>query len=788
MAVVLSIISKFDDRGVRRAQASLARLGSRARGFAGSMSADMVRAGAALDVVGAKAQRVGRQMSLYVSLPVAAAGAASVKLAADFDAALSKVGSLVGASEEQLAAYRASVLEMGRKLPQAPKELAEALFFITSAGLQGEQALQVLEASAKAAAAGLGDTKTVADAATSALNAYGAENLSASAATDVLVASVREGKMEPAELAGALGKVIPVASSMGVSFAQVGAAIAGMTRTGMNAAEASTALRAMLAQLLKPTKQTSDGLRSVGLSVEQVQESLRGKGLFATLQLLNDRFGANAQKAAEVFGNIRGLTGVLSLVGPNATKNALIFQRLAEASGDTAEAFERAKAADPTLRFNIMKSSLQAAGIQLGESLLPAVLQAAAALTELADRFGKLSSKTQGTVVKLALAAAAMGPLLRIVGSFARVAGGALKVAGNLGIAFGKNARSAPLYARAIAASVKALGSLAKATAQATVALARQGAAMVVSAAKTVANTAATLASRAAMLAVSVATKAWAAAQWVLNAALSANPIGLVVVAIAGLATALVLAWKRSETFRRIVIGAWEAIKKATRAVFGWIAGFFRRWGPLIARILIGPLGNLVLYIVRHWEQVRSGAVRAFGAVVAFARSLPGRIRRAVGSLGKTLYDAGADLLRGLWDGMRSMAGWLRDRLTGFFSDLVPSWARQALGISSPSRVFAAIGRDIAAGLSLGLDRGRDEVRAALLNLVGTPSGSGRLAVALAGTPTAARAPIREAVVRETPPPLVQVYLDSEPIAARVEVRQAQRLRRAARTGGVGRA
>ena len=80
----------------------------------------------------------------------------------------------------------------------------------------------------------------------------------------------------------------------------------------------------------------------------------------------------------------------------------------------------------------------------------------------------------------------------------------------------------------------------------------------------------ATLASAAAGKVAAVGSKVWAAGQWVLNAALTANPIGLVVVAIGALIAIVILAWKHSETFRKIVIGAWNGIKAAVLAVVGW--------------------------------------------------------------------------------------------------------------------------------------------------------------------------------------------------------------------------
>jgi len=76
-----------------------------------------------------------------------------------------------------------------------------------------------------------------------------------------------------------------------------------------------------------------------------------------------------------------------------------------------------------------------------------------------------------------------------------------------------------------------------------------------------------TAASKVAMVATSAATKAWAAAQWVLNAALSANPFGLVVIAVAALVAGIIIAYKKSETFREIV----QAAAKGAQEAFGWV-------------------------------------------------------------------------------------------------------------------------------------------------------------------------------------------------------------------------
>lgn len=121
--------------------------------------------------------------------------------------------------------------------------------------------------------------------------------------------------------------------------------------------------------------------------------------------------------------------------------------------------------------------------------------------------------------------------------------------------------------------------------------------------------TASAVGSKVAQIAAAAASKAWAAAQWLLNAAMSANPIGLVIAAVVALVAAFVLAWKHSETFRRIVTGAFNAVKNTVANVIGWI----RSHWPLLLAILTGPIGLAVLLIVRN-----------LGKITAFVKGIPG--------------------------------------------------------------------------------------------------------------------------------------------------------------------
>ena len=125
----------------------------------------------------------GYLASAVITLPIAMAGKAVIKTAEDFQYSMQKIVGLVGISQDQVDKWSKALMEMGPRVSKSPEELAEALYFVTSGGYKTSQALGIVEISAKAAAAGLGETKDVADFVTSAMNAYKASNLSASTAT-----------------------------------------------------------------------------------------------------------------------------------------------------------------------------------------------------------------------------------------------------------------------------------------------------------------------------------------------------------------------------------------------------------------------------------------------------------------------------------------------------------------------------------------------------------------------------------------------------------------------------
>lgn len=218
---------------------------------------------------------------------------------------------------------------------------------------------------------------------------------------------------------------------------------------------------------------------------------------------------------------------------------------------------------------------------------------------------------------------------------------------------------------------------------------------------------------------VSAATKVYAAVQWVLNAALTANPIGLIIVGLSALGAGLVIAYKKSTTFRNIVNAAFSLVKKAAAgvvnffttsvpaafnrvrgaaaSVLGWVKG---NW-PKILAVLTGPFGIAALLIYKNWAKIKAGGVM----VLNWIKALPGQIKGAFSGAAGWLKSAGADIVRGLGVGIESMYDWVRGKVDAL-SGWIPGWVKKKLGIASPSKVMAALGIWIPRGLAEGIDKG----------------------------------------------------------------------------------
>jgi len=380
-----------------------------------------------LDKTGRNIYYFGTAATKFLTVPLAGASIAITKTAKDYEYSMQKIVGLVGVSQTQVNAWNKELLQMGPALGKGPKELADALYFVTSSGFKGAEALDIVQKSAKASAAGLGETKSVADLVTSAMSAYSSSGLTASHTLDILTAAVREGKGEAADYANHLGDIIPVASQMGISFDQVAGAISAVTLTGQNVSKAVTGIRQALFEIEKPSAESIKNAKAMGISFGELQNVITNKGLLAGLKMMSDLTKKHGDDLSSVFPNIRAYNSILSLLGDRYTENVSLIQRVIGSTGSLENAY---KAIGDTIeqKYNQAVSSVQASLIKMGlalkDSIIPIMGSFAKMIENIVNWYTSLSTGTQQFILKLGIFLAAIGPVTIAVGLFMRALGG----------------------------------------------------------------------------------------------------------------------------------------------------------------------------------------------------------------------------------------------------------------------------------------------------------------------------------------------------------------------------
>lgn len=214
---------------------------------------------------------------------VAGIGYESVKAAANFQQATTVLQTSGGETAAQMASVRAGILSIASSTGTEVQELVNGMYMIGSAGFTGAKGLAVLTAAAQGAKAENADLGTVSNALTTILKDYGLGADKATASMDQLIAVVQHGKTTTEALASSLSNVLPIASAAGLSFDQVGGAMATMTGEGMSAQQAAQDLANTIRGLQSPNQVAIGEMQAFGLNANQVSEQLGKKGLTGTL-------------------------------------------------------------------------------------------------------------------------------------------------------------------------------------------------------------------------------------------------------------------------------------------------------------------------------------------------------------------------------------------------------------------------------------------------------------------------------------------------------------------------
>ena len=420
-----------------------------------SFSSVLKEAASSLQSIGTKMQSAGVSLSsigsslLPVSAALAGGAAASLYFAGTFETSMTQLVSLAGVSQEQLEGVKQKILNLAPAVGIGPQALAEGMMKVSSTIADTDVAFAILEVAARGSAAGMGSVVDVAGALTAVVNSYGAENITAARAADILTQAVKDGGASAKELAPTLANVVPFAAALGISFEEVGANIATVTKLGVPAAEAVTQLSAVMTALTKESNEGSTALASVGLSYAGVRAEIREKGLAAALADLVTKFGGNTTALTEVFGRIEAVRNVMSISGAQAKTYATEIERITNSSGALNSAFEQMRGTQ-VQTWAELSASVQVIAIKFGDALAPAlqsilnlVKPLLVYIAQAADVFTSLPAPVQLSALALLAVVAAIGPVLFIGGQL-------LSSLGLIAAAFGTGGIAAGVFGTAI--------------------------------------------------------------------------------------------------------------------------------------------------------------------------------------------------------------------------------------------------------------------------------------------------------------------------------------------------
>lgn len=358
---------------------------------------------------------LGRTLTYTVTAPVLAMGTAMVQQAGDFEAAMRNINSIVGVSEEELAALSQQVLDFGKNTRGGVQDSAEALYTVFSAGIMDTAtAFNIMSVASKTAEAGLADLQVTTQSIVSTQLAFGdtSEEMT-NRVSNALTRMVQIGVGSMDEFAHATGNIVPNANALGIEVEELYGTLAVLTQRGVNAATASTNLTNAMSSLVKPTEAMEAAFASLGVNgAEELIDQFGG--LSGALKALVGTTDGTQESINALFNNIRGARAVNSLFGDVAGWDETMQDFYASLDGATMRAWDE-QMMSFAAQWDLLQSALSGAAITIGNQLLPMVTPLVMGLTDLVIAFTELDPSIIQMGITIAGVVAAGAPLLWLV-------------------------------------------------------------------------------------------------------------------------------------------------------------------------------------------------------------------------------------------------------------------------------------------------------------------------------------------------------------------------------------
>lgn len=647
------------------------------------------------------AGKMGAAALTATTAAVTGFGLASVKTGADFDASMSNVAAISGATGKDLESLRDKAKEMGATTQFSASEAADAMGYMAMAGWKTGDMLDGIGGIMSLAAASGEDLATTSDIVTDALTAFGLSARDSGHFADILAAASSNANTNVSMLGESFKYVAPVAGSLGYTAEDVSVALGLMANSGIKASQAGTSLRGLLTRMAKPTKESSTAMDKLGISLTDSAGNMKS---FA--EIMGDmRVGFSkltdsekAQYAAMLAGQ-EGMSGLLAIVNSSDTD----FDKLTDAINNSNGAAEHmAEVMNDNLAgdIKILKSAFEGLQIAISDKLSPTFREfvqfASDGLSRLTTafeeggldsvvaEFGNLFSEGLQMIVDgLPQAIEVGGQILLAIAkgigeALPQLLMTAIELLSKLGdyLIEGAAGGNGSDFGKKLAEIIVAIG---KFLIAAIPKLAEAALKIVAGLAMMIISSAAELLKAAAPLVASLIEGLGKKAKDIFNA--GKNIVKNVVDGI-------------KDRFSDIYNKGRELIDNIKR-------GIREKFSELVTS------GNLIL------DNIKTGISQRFSAVLAKFTELKDKIKARIENFKNAFINIGYSIVSGIADGIKRYANYVINAITGLVSSAWDS-VKKFFGIASPSKLMRWAGKMIDTGFAEGISGNIDKVETAV--------------------------------------------------------------------------
>ena len=241
----------------------------------------------------------------------------TINQAREFSRSIAEVNSILPKNTKLTKDQTEAFIQLSSAYGKTAQSEAKAFYEIVSGGVEDTAtAFKILRQANEASIAGLADVNVAAKVLTSTFNAFAQQGTSVNEITDALFQAVKDGQTTFNELSTTLGRISPIAASVGVNINEVAGSIAFLTKSGIQTDQAITGLRATISSIIKPSKEAADEANRLGISFNAAAIQKAG-GFVQFLNQVKTATNGSSTSIARLFGDVNAINTVIAIAKGN---------------------------------------------------------------------------------------------------------------------------------------------------------------------------------------------------------------------------------------------------------------------------------------------------------------------------------------------------------------------------------------------------------------------------------------------------------------------------------------